>query len=71
MKTKELKIEGMSCGHCVESVRKELSKIPHVKVESVEIGTANVRYEEGTVEETQLARAIEEAGYVLTGTSTG
>ena len=32
MTTKEIKIEGMSCGHCEMAVRKELSKLDNVKV---------------------------------------
>jgi copper chaperone len=65
MKTLELKIEGMHCGHCVMAVRKELSKLPNVKVEDVQIGSARVQYDESTVSEQHLTRAIEEAGYRL------
>ena len=31
MKQETLKIEGMSCGHCVMAVKKELSKLENVK----------------------------------------
>ncbi len=63
MKTMNLKIEGMSCGHCVMAVKKELSKLPGVTVESVEIGKARVQVEEATVSSERLAKAVEEAGY--------
>ncbi|HXG38846.1 MAG TPA: heavy-metal-associated domain-containing protein [Bacteroidota bacterium] len=63
MKTIELKIEGMHCGHCVMAVRKELSKLASVTVEDVQIGTAKLQIDETTVTSDQLAKAVEEAGY--------
>ncbi len=63
MKTQELKIEGMTCGHCVMSVQKELGKLPGVKVEKVEIGKASVQFDETKVNEAMLANAVQEAGY--------
>jgi copper chaperone len=63
MQTVELKIEGMSCGHCVMAVKKELNKLENVKVEDVQIGSAKVQYEESSVKERVLEKAIEEAGY--------
>jgi len=65
MKKMTLKIDGMSCGHCVESVRKELGKIPGVTVEKVEIGAAAVDADEGKVTAEMLERAVEEAGYTV------
>lgn len=63
MKTQELKIEGMSCNHCVMAVKKELSKLENVKVEDVQIGSAKVQFDENKVSEKELSAAIEEAGY--------
>ena len=65
MKTQELKIEGMSCAHCVMHVKNELSKLTGLKIESVEIGKARVQFDESTVTPDQLAKAIEDAGYEL------
>ncbi len=65
MKTQELKIEGMSCGHCVMAVRKELSKLENVRVEDVQIGIAKIHYDESKVDREKLAAAIDEAGYKL------
>lgn len=65
MKTKELKIEGMSCGHCVMSVKKELSNVPDVNVQEVQIGSARVQVDESKVTDAQLSKAVEEAGYRL------
>jgi copper chaperone CopZ len=66
MKTQELKIAGMHCGHCVMSVRKELSKIRNLVVQDVQIGTARVQYDETLVREGDVAKAVDEAGYKLT-----
>ena len=63
MKTQELKIEGMSCNHCIMAVKKELGKLESVKVEDVQIGSAKVQYDENKVSEKELSEAIEEAGY--------
>ena len=65
MKTEELKIEGMTCGHCVMSVKKELGKLHHVQVDDVRIGTARVQYDAAKVSVLDLAQAVERAGYKL------
>jgi copper chaperone len=63
MTTKEIKIEGMSCGHCEMAVRKELSKLDDVKVKKVKIGEAIVEFDENKTNEQKIYAAIEEAGY--------
>jgi len=65
VKTQELTIEGMSCGHCIMHVKKELSKLNGLTIENVEIGKARVHYDEAKVTPDQLTKAIEEAGYKL------
>ncbi|MFN0159337.1 MAG: heavy-metal-associated domain-containing protein [Bacteroidota bacterium] len=65
MKAMELKIEGMTCGHCVMRVKNELSKLAGVMVMDVQIGSARVEYDESKVNQADLANAIDEAGYVL------
>ena len=69
MKTQQLIIEGMSCGHCVMSVKKELLKVAGLKVENVEIGKAIVQYDESKVNREILDKAITEAGYRLISAS--
>ncbi len=65
MKTQELIIEGMTCGHCVMSVKKELSTVSGLTVQDVKIGRALVQYDETKVTRDQLADVIEHAGYKL------
>ncbi|MGA9408149.1 MAG: cation transporter [Bacteroidota bacterium] len=67
MKTQELRIEGMSCMHCVMSVKKELGKLTGVVVEDVQIGKAKIHYDETTVSRQMLENTIDEAGYKLVG----
>jgi copper chaperone len=62
MKTKEFKIDGMSCGHCVMAVEKELAKID-LEESKVEIGSAKVIYDESKVKEIDIVEAINESGY--------
>ena len=63
MTTKEIKIDGMSCGHCEMAVRKELSRLDNVKVKKVKIGEAVVEYDETKIDVQRLFKAIENAGY--------
>ncbi|MEK7672242.1 MAG: cation transporter [Bacteroidota bacterium] len=65
MTTREFRIEGMSCNHCVMSVRKELEKLPGVASNDVRIGAALVSFEESKVSEEKIKAAIKEAGYVV------
>lgn len=63
MKATELKIEGMSCGHCVMAVKKELSSLKGVEVDDIQIGSARIRLDEKSVPFEQLHQAVERAGY--------
>lgn len=59
----ELKIEGMSCGHCRQAVERALAAVPGVErvVEvSVAQGTARI---EGSADPRALVAAVEEEGY--------
>jgi copper chaperone CopZ len=59
----KLSIAGMSCGHCVSAVRNALTEKPGVEIERLEIGSANVAYDEGRYSAADIIRAVEEAGY--------
>lgn len=59
----EIKIEGMSCMHCVSAVEKELKKISGLKIEKVEIGKAIISTEGEGLKLEQVFAAIREAGY--------
>jgi copper chaperone len=58
-----LRIEGMSCQHCVMRVKKAISQLPGVSDSQVDMGTAKVTYDEAEVQVNTLRKAVEEAGY--------
>jgi copper ion binding protein len=66
MKT-TLKIEGMSCKHCVKHVKEALEGIGGVKSAKVSLKTnsAEVKLDE-TVSLAVMEKAVEEAGYKAT-----
>lgn len=61
----ELKISGMSCGHCVNAVREALEELDGVDVRNVEIGSAAVVYDPSRSTAADIEGAIEDAGYQL------
>jgi copper chaperone len=61
----KLKIDGMSCGHCVSAVDKALKGLDGVKVEQVAIGTATVSYDPGATSPEQITQAVEDEGYTV------
>jgi len=65
MKSEELKISGMTCSHCVMSVRKQLEKLTGVEIKDVRIGSALVAYDESKVSRAILRNAVEEAGFTV------
>ena len=65
MQTIELKVEGMDCQGCVQSVTRMLNGVPGVeKVDvSLEQARARVSYDPAKAGPEQFRRAIERAGY--------
>ena len=61
--TTQLKIEGMSCGHCVRAVKEALEGVEGVKSAQVDLasGSATVEHE-GAAAEIMIG-AVEEEGY--------
>jgi copper chaperone len=62
MKSHELTIQGMTCGHCVMHVKQALDAVDGLEVEDVQIGKARVWYEDQKVADV-LTKKVEEAGY--------
>ncbi len=65
MQTVDIKIAGMTCGHCVQRVKKVLTGLAGVAELHVDIGSARVRYDEGLISAEKIEHAIEEAGYTI------
>ncbi|RTH34189.1 heavy metal-binding protein [Thermus scotoductus] len=58
----KLKVEGMTCNHCVMSVKKALMKVPGVEKAEVSLERAEALVE-GKADPEALIRAVEEEGY--------
>ncbi len=65
MQTTRLKVQGMTCAHCAQTVEKALRNQTGVRNAAVHLdaGAAEVEYEEGKVAPEQLIAAIQEEGY--------
>ncbi len=58
-----LKIEGMTCSHCVHAVNGRLAKMPGVKVDHVEIGSATLEHDPAVATLDAIEEAIADEGY--------
>ncbi len=67
METRNLKVEGMTCGHCQMAVTRALEGVPGVLAAQVSLegAQATVSYEPALVGLEQLVAAVDEAGYKL------
>jgi copper chaperone len=65
MEQTTLRIDGMSCGHCVSRVQKAISRVEGVHVDQVEIGSARVTYDPERVSLQRIRQAVEDAGYEI------
>lgn len=63
----QLKVEGMSCGHCVKAVENgvgELNGVTAVNV-NLEKGLVDVTFDNSKVTTSNIKEAIEEEGYTI------
>lgn len=56
-------VPGMSCGHCKESVTRELTTVPGVQAVEVDLDTKRVTVSGSGLDDAALREAIDEAGY--------
>lgn len=60
-------VTGMTCSHCVASVREEVTKVDGVRAVDVELATGTVIVQsEGPVDRAAVVAAVDEAGYEVT-----
>ena len=62
----KLKVDGMTCGHCAQTVTKAVEGLPSVDRALVDLAAGEVTVE-GAADEDAVRRAIEEAGYEVRG----
>ncbi|WP_405084814.1 heavy-metal-associated domain-containing protein [Microbispora sp. NBC_01389] len=64
MTTATYTVTGMTCGHCVSSVKEEVGEVPGVTGVEVDLATGLVTVESDDPLDTAVIRAaVEEAGY--------
>ncbi len=66
MATSTYTVTGMTCGHCVSSVQKEIGGIEGVTAVDIDLASGRVEVTSQTpVSDTAIAAAVDEAGYQL------
>jgi copper chaperone CopZ len=61
-------IEGMTCGHCESAIAKSLAALGKLTNISVESASGIAKFD-GEISESELAAAIDDAGYKLISVS--
>ncbi len=65
MSTASYNVSGMTCNHCVNSVRTEIGKLSGVSDVAVELSTGHVTITSAApLDEADVIAAVDEAGYV-------
>jgi copper chaperone CopZ len=63
--TREYTVQGMTCAHCVASVREEVSEVPGVEAVDVDLASGRMTVEGAGVDESAVRAAVAEAGYAV------
>ncbi|GAE27943.1 copper chaperone CopZ [Halalkalibacterium halodurans] len=65
MEQKTLKVNGMSCGHCISTIENNIGKLNGVNSVKVMLseGKVNLNYDSGVISLDQIIHEIEEQGY--------
>jgi copper chaperone len=61
--TREYVVHGMTCDHCVLSVREEVSEVAGVRSVDVDLASGRLTVEGDGVSDDAVKAAVEEAGY--------
>ncbi|MCY7814129.1 copper chaperone CopZ [Bacillus haynesii] len=69
MEQKTLKVEGMSCNHCVQAVEGNVGKLGGVESVKVNLNEGNVEvsFDSGKVSLKEIIDTIEDQGYDVAG----
>ncbi len=60
---KTYKIEGMSCGGCVNSLTRVLKAVPGIEPVKVEVGRAVLRFDPALITDDTIKAAVDRAGF--------
>ena len=58
-----LSIEGMHCGACVRRVTNALTNLDGVQVDSVEVGSARMKYDGRRISPEEIVAAVDRLGF--------
>jgi copper chaperone CopZ len=62
-KTSIIELGGMSCGHCVDRVKRALQRTAGVEMLDLKVGSAHIAYDPAAVSREEIDEAIEEEGF--------
>jgi copper chaperone len=61
--TRDYTVEGMTCSHCVLSVREEVSEVPGVSAVNVDLASGRMTITGSDLDDGAVRAAVAEAGY--------
>ena len=61
--TRDYAVQGMTCAHCVLSIREEVSEVPGVHAVDVDLASGRVSVSGRDIDEDAVRAAVAEAGY--------
>lgn len=61
--TRDYTVEGMTCSHCVLSVREEVSAVPGVRAVDVDLASGRLTVSGSGIDDDAVRAAVAEAGY--------
>jgi copper chaperone len=61
--TRDYTVEGMTCSHCVLSVREEVSEVPGVSAVDVDLASGRLTVTGTDLDDDAVRAAVAEAGY--------
>jgi copper chaperone len=60
-------VTGMTCSHCVLSVREEVVEVPGVQAVDVDLASGRLTVTGETIDDSAVRAAVVEAGYEVSG----
>ena len=61
--TRDYTVVGMTCSHCVLSVREEVAEVPRVLAVDVDLASGRVTVSGSSIDDDAVHTAVAEAGY--------
>ena len=64
--TRQYSVQGMTCGHCVMSVREEVEEVAGVTSVDVDLASASMTVTGTGITDDAITAAVDQAGYAAT-----